>query len=295
MAWKWPAGFALIVAVSAVACHETRTEQVTGPSAATRCQVTLSPPSTIPSAANAFNIAVITGRECTWSLNVDGTWLTVEPRSGQGDATLTATAAENPQGRTRIASLDINDQRVAITQQPAPCRFSITPARITMPAEGGRTSVQLSTLDGCAWSTQPSQPWVRVVAPSSGDGSRTIELAVDSNPADDRSGQLRIQDTSVTIDQESIAESARGCPYSMGAGSANFPAGGGTGGVRLHTRPTCAWGAASSQPWVVILSTRNGVGTDDIDYRVEPNQTARSRTATITAGGRQHIVRQAAR
>jgi uncharacterized membrane protein len=295
MAWKWTAGFALIVGLIGAACHETRTEQVTGPSAVTRCQVTLSPPSSIPSSANAFSIALTTGRECMWSLNVDGSWLTVEPRSGQGDATLTATAAENPQGRTRSASLAINDQRVAITQQPAPCRFSVTPTRIAMRAEGGRSSVQLSTLDGCAWTTQISQSWVRVVAPSSGEGSRTIELAIDSNPADDRSGELRIQDASVAIVQESIAESDRGCPYSMGAGSANFAAGGGTGAVRLHTRPTCAWGAASSQPWVVILSTRNGVGTGDIDYRVEANQTARSRTATITAGGRQHIVRQAAR
>lgn len=99
----------------------------------------------------------------------------------------------------------------------------------------------------------------------------------------------------MTIAQDALSESARGCPYSMGAGSANFPSAGGTGGVRLHTRPACAWGAASSQPWVVIVSSRNGVGTNDIDYRVEPNPTSRSRTATISAGGRQHVVRQAAR
>jgi hypothetical protein len=294
MRTRWGAALWLLAPLCVAACGDTRSEQVTGPSNV-RCQVSVTPPAAVPPAATGFSMPLTTPRECTWSIAVDGSWLTVEPLSGQGDATLSATAAANPQGRARAASLAVNDQRVVINQQPAPCRFSVTPTTIPMPAEGGRALVQITTLDGCTWSTRASQAWTRVVSGSSGEGSKTIELTVDSNTGDDRTGEVRVADLPVTVVQEALSESARGCPYSMGAGSANFPSSGGTGAVRLHTRPTCAWGASSSQPWVVILSHSNGVGTDDIDYRVEPNPTTRARTATITAAGRQHVVRQAAR
>jgi hypothetical protein len=288
---KW-IGAVCLVAAPAVACNETTIEQTVGPSGV-RCQLAVSSPTPVPAVAHAFTLSLTTARDCTWSIEVDGPWLTVEPRSGQGEAILTVTAAENPQGRSRIASLAINDQKVAITQQGAPCHFAIAPTTIAMRAEGGRASVQVTTLEGCSWSTRTSQPWVRVVSGSGGDSSRVIELAVDSNPGDDRFGEVRVADIPVTIAQDSISESARGCPYSMGAGSANFGSAGGTGRVRLHTRPGCAWSPASSQPWLVIVSSSNPIGTGDIEYRVDPNPSSRARTGTITAGGRRHVVRQA--
>jgi hypothetical protein len=232
-------------------------------------------------------------RDCTWSVAVDGIWLTVEPTSGQGEAILSVTAAENPQGRTRVASLAINDQKFAITQEAAPCSFAVVPTAITMRAEGGRASVQLTTLEGCSWTTRTSHPWVRVMSGSGGDSSRVVELTVDSNSGTDRSAEVRVAELPVTISQDPISESERGCPYSMAVGSANFGSAGGTGTVRLHTRPGCAWGAVSSQPWLVIVSNTNMIGTDNIQYRVDPNPSSQSRTAAVTGGGRRHIVRQA--
>jgi len=286
------AGAVWLVAAITVACGQTTIEQTVGPSGV-RCQLTVSSPSPVPSTAQAFTLSLTTARECTWSIEVDGSWLSVEPRSGQGEAVLSVTAAENPQGRSRIASVAINDQKVAITQEGAPCHFAVAPTTIGMRPEGGRASVQLTTLEGCSWSTQISQAWMRVVSGSGGDSSRSIELAVDSNPGDDRSGELRVAGIPVAISQESMSESARGCPYSMAKGSANFAATGGMGAVRLVTRPGCAWGPASSQSWLVIVSNSNPIGTGDIEYRVDPNPSSRSRTGTITAGGRQHVVRQA--
>ena len=289
---KW-IGALCLAATTAVACGETRIEQVVGPSGV-RCQLGISSPSPVPAAANAFTLALTTARECTWSIEVGSGWLTIEPKSGQGEAILSVTAAENPQGRSRVASLAINDQQFAITQEAAPCRFAVAPTTVDMRAEGGRASVQLTTLEGCSWTTRSSQPWMRVVSGSGGDTSRVIELAVDSNPGDDRTGEVRVADIPVAISQESISESARGCPYSMAQGSANFSAAGGTGRVRLHTRPGCAWGPVSSQSWLVILSSSNPIGTDDIEYRLDPNPSRQSRTATVTAAGRRHVVRQAA-
>lgn len=281
-----------LIAATAVACTDTKTEEIAGPSGV-RCPVVISSPSPVPPAAHAFTLSLTTGRECTWSIEVDGNWLTVEPNSGQGNATLSVTTVENPQGRPRVASVAINNQKVAITQQPAPCQFAVVPRTVAMRAQGGRATVQLSTLDGCSWSAQTSHPWVRIVSGSGGESSRVIELAVDSNPGGDRSTELRVAGIPVTIAQDSISDGERGCPYSIAVGGANFSAAGGTGSVRLHTLPGCAWGPVSDQSWLVIVSNHNLIGTDDIHYRVDPNTSSRSRTGTISAGGRRHIVNQA--
>jgi hypothetical protein len=285
-------GALCLIAATAVACTESKTEQIVGPSGV-RCALGISSPSPIPAVAHAFTLSLTTGRECTWSIEVDSNWLTVAPSSGQGNAIISVTTVDNPQGRSRIASLAVNDQKVAITQQPAPCQFAIAPRTIAMRPEGGRASVQLTTLEGCSWSTRASHSWVRVASGSGGESSRVIELAVDSNPGDDRSGEVRVADIPVTISQNSISESSRGCPYSLAIGGANFGSAGGTGTVRLHTLPGCAWGPVSDQPWLVITSNSNPIGTDEITYRVDPNPSSRSRTGSITAGGRRHSVAQA--
>jgi hypothetical protein len=134
---------------------------------------------------------------------------------------------------------------------------------------------------------------VRVVSENGGDKSESIELAVHSNVGEQRTSEVRIAELAVTIRQRPASDSARGCPYSVARGAANFPAAGGEGQVRLHTRPTCAWGTTVDAPWVVILSNTDATGTGDIRYLVEPNSSPRARVATITAGGRRHVVRQA--
>jgi hypothetical protein len=64
--------------------------------------------------------------------------------------------------------------------------------------------------------------------------------------------------------------------------------------VRVHTAANCLWGVASDQPWLVILSGANGTGTDSVRYRVDPNPSSRRRSGVVTAGGRRHVVQQAA-
>ena len=71
----------LLVALNAASCGETRSEQITAPTA-TRCQLALTPPSPVPATANGFSVPLTTARECTWSIEVDSNWLTVEPKCG---------------------------------------------------------------------------------------------------------------------------------------------------------------------------------------------------------------------
>jgi hypothetical protein len=232
-------------------------------------------------------------RDCTWSIQPNANGVTAEPTTGQGDATLTITVGPNPLGRVRPLVLRINNQEITIPQHPTPCSYAVAPRVLDVPAEGGRVRLQVTTLEGCLWTAGPADSWVRLVSESGGDRSQWIELAVHSNVGEQRTSEVRIAELAVTIRQRPASDSARGCPYSMARGSANFPATGGEGQVRLHTRPTCAWGTTVDQPWVMIVSNTDASGTGDIRYLVEPNPSARARVAIITAGGRRHVVRQA--
>jgi hypothetical protein len=283
---------AAIAACLAIACASTSSE-IVGPTAP-RCQMDLAVPRSAPSSAGTVTATLATTRDCTWTLQVDGAWVSAKPASGQGEATIVLTVNENAQARSRSATILVNDQRFTMTQEGAPCRFEITPLAATAASQGARIQFSVRTLDGCAWSTEASQPWIRVVSGSGGDRTGSIEVTVDSNQGDERRGTLRVASTSVVITQQEDGTGVNHCPYSLGSGAAEFAAAGGEGSVMIHTRPTCFWGASSDQPWLTIVSSRNGRGTEAVRYQVARNTTSRSRSGVITIDGRRHVVKQAA-
>ncbi len=280
-----------VAAVIAAACGGTTTTELAAPSDTGKCQLSLTTP-LAPATAAQLSVPLVTTRECVWTVQPDAAWIEVQPSTGQGATTLAVTVAENPTGRARSAAIVINDDRFSLTQEAAPCRFAITPRTAPVPHHGGRIIVEVTTLDGCSWSARSSQPWMRVVAGSGSESSGVAELQVDSNLEEERTAQLTIADLVLVVTQSKAPGDRTACRFSVTIGSANFTAAGGEGLVRLHSLPGCAWHAASSEVWIVITSSSNAIGTDDIRYRVEPNTSSAQRQGVIVAGGRTHIVRQ---
>jgi hypothetical protein len=271
------------------ACGGSTTSSVVGPSGeATRCQISLTSPP-VPFEGAQVTAQVLTARDCAWSATSDVPWLILAPSTGQGETTIMLAAEPNPTGRPRNANIAINDQRFTVIQDPQPCRFDVTPRELKVPAFGGRLSVQVTTLDGCDWTTASSQSWMRVVSGSGGESSRSIEIGVESNAGADRSAQLIVAGMIVDVQQAGTS----GCDYSMhpGAGPV-FPAAGGDGRTAVHVQPACHWYARSSQSWLVIVSNPNGDGVSEIQYRVEPNPSRSQRSAQVVVGTVRHVVTQ---
>lgn len=283
-------GSAALLAVLALACGGSTS--VVSPEGGARCQMSLALPSPLPAAAGQTAVQLSSARDCAWSARSLEPWLQVEPASGQGDGTLVLSTAENPQGRSRAAVLDINGQAFRVTQDGAPCRFELTPTTVAVRHVGGRIQVQLTTLEGCPWTTQSSQPWVRVVSGSGGESSSTLEVAVDSNTGPERSALLSVATLLLAVTQEAGPNDRNECGFSIGPGSALIPAAGGTGSFNVSTRAGCAWGASSSQSWLVVVSSVNGTGPATVHYRVDPNPSPSARSAAITVGTRRHVVTQ---
>lgn len=83
------------------------------------------------------------------------------------------------------------------------------------------------------------------------------------------------------------------CNYTLSSYSATFTPSGGTSSVTVITQTGCAWTAVSSDPgWLTISGASSGTGTLAINYSVSSNNTALSRSATITIAGQTHTVTQ---
>jgi hypothetical protein len=80
------------------------------------------------------------------------------------------------------------------------------------------------------------------------------------------------------------------CTYSLSASSDNFPSNGGSGSYMVNTQSNCSWTATTGDSWISTSSSNTGTGR--VDYTVQSNGNANSRTGTISAGGKTFTILQ---
>ena len=304
----------LVASVLATACGGSTTTltEVSAAPDAVRCQTSFSAgPSSVPADGSRISVNVIAGRECSWTARSDASWAQVSPASGQGEAPITVTVSANPEARARSGAVVVNEARLSLTQEAAPCRYELSTTQLRMSQDGGRTSVRVSTPGGCAWRATSNAPgWARV-ATDSGTGAGTVEIDVSSNPGPARSTTISIQGTTLTLSQEArttptptpdpdpgpnpspnpTPPPGPTCSYDIDPSDRSFGASGGDGTVRVSTANQCSWNATAGEAWI-DLSGSNGTGNDTIRYRVAANPSTSPRTGTISVRGRTHTVRQ---
>jgi carboxypeptidase T len=83
------------------------------------------------------------------------------------------------------------------------------------------------------------------------------------------------------------------CVGILSKNSQAFPATGGTGSVALSSSIGCAWAAGTAASWIIVTSSKTGIGDTTVTFEVRENFDARPREATITIAGRVFTVRQA--
>jgi hypothetical protein len=227
----------------------------------------------------------------------------VNPTAGQGSAAVTLTVIANAQGRSRSGGVSINDTRVTISQEPAPCRFELGDQSTRVGFEGGRASVRVSTIDGCEWRVSGSTSWMRALTPG-GTGSGTVDFDVDRNAGGERSVTLSIAGISFVLVQDGASGGPGGAPGAPGApSSCNYAidpdrttirSAAGQGSVRIITDAGCPWMGSSSASWI-SLQQASGTGPDTLTYRVSANlSTVSERSASIVVAAQTHRVTQQA-
>jgi hypothetical protein len=198
---------AALVACAAIAaaCSKTSTS-VSAPSG-TKCSVTVTnaPSTPFPSSGGSGTIGVNTTRDCTWTVSADSNWVTIATANGQGEGTVRFSVSANLVPSPRSAAIVISSQRVPLSQAAAPCRFDLSRTFDTVDESGGRLSVNVTTVDGCAWTATSTAGWIAIESGSSGNGNGRVVLNVSSNAGPDRVGQATIAGQTYTVVQSSSA------------------------------------------------------------------------------------------
>jgi hypothetical protein len=192
-------------------------------------------------------------------------------------------------GATVLAAACGSTSSESVTGPSAPkCSVSLTGPAEPMSANGGAGTVVVSTQPECAWTATAEANWIAQVAPSQGQGDGEVQFQVGSNPdATARSGAININGERAVIQQGGAA-----CQLDLRISVSQFSASGGAGVVTVAGPGGCAWTAASSVSWIVVSPT-TGSGGGDVSFTVAGNSGA-ARTGTITIGGHQATIQQAA-
>lgn len=281
------------LAVAAGACG-SQSNTSTGPSPV-KCQVSLDAPSaSIEPAGGKGVIAVTAQPECSWTASSAATWITLAPSSGQGAGQIEFQATANPAATTRQGSISVNDKQIPVQQQPAACRFTVSPLAPEVGAAGGTLTISVTTLAGCAWQASGGAGWVSIGS-TSGTGSGTVSLRVASSAGELRSATLQVAGQTVTLTQSSTSAPAPGAPcvYSLAPSALSLSAAAGGGTLTLTTSTGCPWTAVSQVPWITLTSPAQGNGPATVTFTVVANSGA-ARSGSLAVAGQISTINQAA-
>src|SRR2546423_3891858 len=320
---RFRAALAAVFALLTVGCTSSSIN-VTAPSA-DKCQVSVvnSITTNVPSAGTNGSLEVSTTRDCTWSVSSNAAWAQIATdASGQGSATVRYIVMANPDAILRRATLEVNNTQVSLTQDAAPCRFSVAPSNTAVSASGGTIPVTIDTLNGCAWNATSDAAWLTIVGAASGSATATLTLRAAANSGGERAGTVRVAGQSVVVTEAgaTVAEppgttplpapgpipspvptptptppppSPAPCVYSLSSSSTRVGAGAGTASVNVTTASGCSWTATANAAWIAVSSAASGSGNGTVTFTTGANPGA-ERSGTLTIAGQTFTVTQSA-
>ena len=276
----------VIALMTAAGCGSSATT-TTAPSPLVSCSLTLDTGNqTLPATGGNGSIGVSTTRECTWTVNVEGTWLSVRSgQRGQGDGTVEFAASANPDPVQRRGALVLNAQRAEITQAAALCDMSLAQSAGSFTPDGGSGRVDIRASSSlCTWTASSDASWIQIRSATEGRGSGTVLFDVASTTGPPRSGTLTVAGQRFSVTQ------SEGCTYSIGPTTYSASPSGGAGAIMVTTTAACPWTAASNVPWITV-SPSTGSGPSAVTFNVDSTD-GPARTGTAVIAGHVFTVMQ---
>jgi polyisoprenoid-binding protein YceI len=260
--------------------------------------LSLAGPTNVASSGGTAAVSVTAQPECTWSVFTQAGWVSdFSPAAGQGNGAFEFRVAANAANSPREGEILVNDARLRIAQEGAPCHFSLAPQDETAPPAGTSGRITVTAPAGCAWTAMPSAPWITIESTASGSGNGTVSYRIAANNGTSgRNGTIAIGDRQFAVAQAAAMSSgpAASCTVVLGSMSQDIGASGGEGVPIAVTAPAgCPWTAVSTASWITVTSGASWTGNGTVGFSVAAN-TGASRNGAMTIGGQMFTVAQAA-
>ena len=307
-----------VLMIVAPGCGRSATTSLIGPTSS-KCEVSVTNnlPS-VPATGGSGNLTVATNRDCAWSAKADAPWITLSSSDGQGPAAVNYTVAVNANATPRQGAVVVAEQRVVVTQEAAPCRYTVSPTTRDVAATGEAISITLTTLDGCAWTARGDADWIGAAKPASGQSSGSVRFDVSPNTGLARSSTATIAGQLVRINQAASPQPlpgsptpsptpvppppapvpgppapppAPGCTYAVAPTAKTVAASGEVLTIIVTTANDCSWSATSSTGWITITGGNAASGNGSVRVTVAAN-TGPARSANIRVAGQSVTLEQ---
>lgn len=214
-----------------------------------------------------------------WTLSDYPSWITLSKQNGKGNATVTVTAADNPNTAERSSlmylQIDGKNERIPIMLTQSGKSFTIQDTALTFSDLGGEQSVTIET-DG-KWSVTSDCSWI-LVTPSSAVGKGILKVFVSENTTDaQRSGGITVTmgDKSLTI---MVIQKEK--YLNIDNPLLSYPSKGGSIGITVTTNDSWGAYAEDNSSWLSV-SPNSGSGTADIKVVASDNPSVNKRSGYV--------------
>jgi hypothetical protein len=229
--------------------------------------------------STTFSITSSTG----WTITDNAGWLTVNPASGSGNGTITASCTANTSATTRVGIITISgtgvsSQPVTVTQSGINT-LSIAPSNRDVGSEAGSTTFSITS--NTNWTIAYDADWL-LVNPASGTGNGTITATFTASTlATVRIGTITISGTGVSSQPVTVAQSGIN---TLSVTPSNPDVGSEAGSTTFSITSNTSWTIASDAAWLTV-SPANGSGNGTIIATFTASTLTTVRIGTITISG----------
>lgn len=234
-----------------------------------------------------------------WTINPTEDWITVSPMSGNGDATLTLTAAANTTQESRsteiTATTKDNTSTLTVFQEAPEFYLTVTPKEIRCGSDGGEFTITVSS--NVDWLVTLPQWITSSVTEGSNDATVTLTVSPLTDDVDLRTDDVVFGNPLGSVGTITIADQVHVIQQAdpvlgieITPGSLRYVCTGETKTVGVITED--AWTASVEEGWVTLSQTE-GQGDAELSVTVGENPIYVDRQTTVyftTAGGVQAIL-----
>jgi hypothetical protein len=288
----------LVVALAA-ACGASTPSQPT-PTSPSVCTFAVgsTPSDPVAAAGEEFTVTVSAPAGCSWSATSAVPFVTIAgAASGSGDGSVRlsvqANAGGEREGAVQIAGVSRTIRQHAAAS--AACVWSVAPAEVTIPAEGGDATFRVSVTSGteCSWTATTVDSFVVIRDPATGMGDGQVSFSARANDGAARTGTITIAGQTVTIHQTAAGAPPLPCLFTVTPADVTADANGQSTSILIAvTQGTaCAWTAESNSAFLGISSASSGVGNGVTTVTVAANSGA-ARTGTVAIAGQTVTIHQ---
>ncbi|MBN2807728.1 MAG: leucine-rich repeat protein, partial [Prolixibacteraceae bacterium] len=225
--------------------------------------------------------------DASWEIVVDTDWLNIDPIKGQGDASITFTAKENPVIESRSALVTVTTDagyvhQVVFTQDAGAPKLTTNVSELWMSFEQG-SSQTIQIESNTEWEALVVEEWLSI-EPTKGKGNGTINITANENITDTaRVAYVNIFSEGIDTVSVLVTQMAdQGTqPYlEVSINEVTFKADDNEV-VSVSIDTNVDWTAASDQAWLKVEPT-SGSGSSIIYLRADNNDQNNSREAIVS-------------